>query len=160
MLNRHWVCFRNRSPKVKIFISGNPPRDEYYSVNWILIREINTIVKYKCAFYRFSFIGKEQGWIDNNNKFDLSHFYEDKLHLIHKGNIKLSESIITSKKDTNIGQNTLFNEMAYKKHNQLMEAYKTTVSFKFNHADFPPLLILLPVSLFLLFRLRFHPLLY
>ena len=159
MLNRHCVCFRNRSPKVKIFISGNPPTDECYSVNWILIREINTIVKYKCAFYRFNFIEKEQGWIDNNNKLDLSLFYQDKLRLIQNRNIKLPESIITGKEDTNIGQNTLFNEMAYKKHNQLMEAYKTAVSFKLNHANFPPLLILLPVSLFFLFRLRFHLLL-
>ena len=68
---------------------------------------------------------------------DPSLFYQDKLHLIQKGNIKLSESIIT---DTEDSQNTLFNEMTNKKHHQFMKTYKMVVSFKLNHTDFPPLL--------------------
>ena len=39
------------------------------------------------------------------------------IHLIQKGNIKPSESIITATEDINIGQNALFNLMANKKHN-------------------------------------------
>ena len=85
------VCFRNRSPKVKIFISGILPRDECYSVNRILIKEINIILKCKCTFHRFNFIKQEQGWTDNNDTLDPSQFYQDKLHLIQKGNMKLSE---------------------------------------------------------------------
>ena len=59
------VCFQNWSPKIKIFISGILPRDKCYSVNRILIKEINAILKYKCAFHRFNFIEQEQGWTDS-----------------------------------------------------------------------------------------------
>ena len=108
-------------------------------MNRILIKEINTILKCKCAFHRFNFIEKEQGWTDNNDALDPSLFYQDKLHLIQKGNIKLSESIITATEYPNIGQNTFFNKMTNKKHNEFMKTYKMAVFFKLNHADFPPL---------------------
>ena len=78
------VGFRNRSPKVEIFISGILPRDECYSVNRILIKELNTILKCKCTFHRFNFTKQEQGWTDNNSALDPSLFYQDKLHLIQK----------------------------------------------------------------------------
>ena len=65
-------------------------------------------------------------------------FCQDKLHLIQKGNIKLSESVIKATEDSDIGRNIFFNEMTNKKHNQLMKTCK--MSFKLNHADFPPLL--------------------
>ena len=133
------VCFRNHSPKVKTFISGILPRDKCYSVNRILIKEINTISKCKCTFHRFNFIEQEQGWTGNNNTRDPSLFSQDKLHLIKKKNIQLSESIITATEDTN-GQNTHFNKITSKKHDQLMKTYKMSVSFKLNHADFSPLL--------------------
>ena len=64
------VYFRNRSSKIKIFISRILPRDDCYSVNRILIKEINTILKCKRAFYSFSFIEQEQGRTDNNNTLD------------------------------------------------------------------------------------------
>ena len=90
--------------------------------------------------HSFNFIEQEQGWTDKNNTLDHSLFYHDKLHLIQKGNIKLSESIITATEDRNIGQNTHFNKMSNKKHNQFIKTYKMAASFKLNHADFPPLL--------------------
>ena len=40
------VCFRNHSSKIEIFISRIFPRDECYSVNKMLINEINTILKF------------------------------------------------------------------------------------------------------------------
>ena len=137
---------QNRSSKIKIFIFGILPRDECYSVNKMLIKEINTILKCECALHSFNLIEQEQGWTDNNNTLDPSLFYHDKLHLIQKANIKLSESIRTarqkywSKEDRNIGQNTHFNKMLNKKHNQFIKTYKRAASFKLNHADFPPLL--------------------
>ena len=134
------VCFWNRSPKVKIFISGILPRDECYSVNRLFIEEINTILKCKCAFHRFNFIEQEQGWTDNNDALDHSLFYQDKLHLIQIESIKLSQWIKTATEDVNIGQNTPFNEMTNKKHNQFTKTYKMAVSFKLNHTDFTPLL--------------------
>ena len=84
-------------------------------MNRMLIKEINTILKCKCAFHSFDFIEQEQGWIDNNDTLDPSLFYHDKLHLIRKGNIKLSESSIAATEDRNFGQNTHFNKMSNKK---------------------------------------------
>ena len=109
-------------------------------MNRISIKEIDTILKCKCAFHRFNFIEQEQGWTDNNNILDPSLFYHDKLYLIQKGNIKLSESVITATEDRNIGQNTHLNKMSNKKHNQFIKTYKMAASFKLIHADFPPLL--------------------
>ena len=111
---------RNCSPKIEIFIFGILPRDKYYSVNRILIKEINTILKCKCPFHRFNIIEQEPGWTENNDTLDLSLFYQDKLHLIQKENIRLSESIITATEDANIGQNTNFNEMTNNKHGKIL----------------------------------------
>ena len=77
-----------------------------------------------------SFIKQEQGWTDNKDALDPSLFSHDKLHLIQKGNIKLSESIITATEDRNIGQNTHFNKMSNKKHNQFIKTYKMAASFE------------------------------
>ena len=60
------LCFQNRSSKIKIFISGILPR-ECYLVNRMLIKEINTILKCKCAFHSFNFIEQEQDWIDKRH---------------------------------------------------------------------------------------------
>ena len=81
----------------------------------MLIKDINTILKCKCALH--SFIKQEQGWTDNKDALDLSLFSHDKLHLIQKGNIKLSESIITATEDRKIYQNTHFKKMLNRKHN-------------------------------------------
>ena len=139
MFNRYWCLFSKRSSKIKIFIFGILPRDECCSVSRMLIKEINTILKCKCAFHSFNFIEQEQGRTDNNDTLDLSLFYHNKLDLIQKGNIKLSESVITATEDANIDQNTHLNKMSIKKHNQFIKTYKMAVSFKLDHADFPPL---------------------
>ena len=67
------------------------------TVTGMLIKEINTLLQCKCVFHSFNFIEQEQDWTNNNDTLDPSLFYHDKLHLIQKGNIKLSdESIITA----------------------------------------------------------------
>ena len=66
--------------------------------------------------------------------------YQDKLHLIQKENIKLSESIITATENANIGQSTHINELANKKHNQFLKTYKMAETFKLTHTGFHPLL--------------------
>ena len=142
MFNRYWRLFSKSLIQISLshrnHSSGILPTDECYSVNRILMKEINAILKCKCAFYSLNFVQQEKGWTDNNDTFDTSLFYHDKLYLIQNGNIKLSESIITATEDTNIGQNTLFNKMTSKKRNQFMKTYEMAVSFKLNPADFPP----------------------
>ena len=84
-------------------------------MNRILIKEINTISKCNSALRRFNFIEHEQDWTGNIDTLDPSLFYQDKLHLIQKGNTELSESTITATEYANIGQNIHFNEMTNKK---------------------------------------------
>ena len=76
------VCFQDRSPKVKIFISEILSRDECYSTDRLLKKEINTILEYKCTFHRINYIEQEHGSTDNNDTLDPSLFYQDKLYLI------------------------------------------------------------------------------
>ena len=54
------VCFRNHSSKVRKFISRISPRNVCYSVNRMLIKEINTMLKCKGTFHRFNFIEHKQ----------------------------------------------------------------------------------------------------
>ena len=86
-------------------------------MNTILIKEINAILKCKCTLHSFNFIEQKESWTDNNETLDPSLFYHDKLHLIQKGNIKLSESIITATEGIDIDQNTHFNKMSDERHN-------------------------------------------
>ena len=44
--------------------------DEHYSVNWVLIKEINKTLKCKCGLYSFNFIEQNYGWTDNNDTLD------------------------------------------------------------------------------------------
>ena len=69
------VCFRNCSANVKVFFSRILPEDECYSKNRILIKKINTTLKFKSTIHRFDFIEQEQRWIDNNDTLDPSLFY-------------------------------------------------------------------------------------
>ena len=93
------VCFQNLSSKIKIFISGILPRDECYSENRMLIKESNTILKCKCALHSFNFIEHTQRRTNSKDTLNPSLLYHDKLHQLQKGNIKLSESIITATED-------------------------------------------------------------
>lgn len=80
------ICFWNRSPKVETFVSVIYSTYEYPSVICILIKEINSRLKYKWAFHLFNFIQQKHDWIENN------------------------------KEDANIDQNTQFNETRHNKH--------------------------------------------
>ena len=79
------------------------------------MKEINKVLKCKCAFHRFSFIEQEQAWTDKNDTLDPSLFYQDKLYFIRKENIKLSETVTAAKEDENICQNTHLKKMTVKK---------------------------------------------
>ena len=103
----------------------------------MLIKEIITILKCKCALHSVNFIEQEEDWTDNNDTLDPSLFYHDKLHLIQKGNIKLSESIITATEDK-ILVKILISARCQKRN--IIKTYKMAASYKPNHADFPLLL--------------------
>ena len=117
------VCFQKRSPKVKRFISRILPKDECYSVNRILTKEINTTLKFKSTFHRFDFIEQEQRWIDNNDTLDPSLFY----HFFSTWFKKKIEAIRIN-----------YNSYRRCKYWSEYPFQRNNLSFKLNQSDFPP----------------------
>ena len=114
--------FKNQSSNPNIFICGLLPRDESFSINRLIINEVNDLLKYKCFVKSFHFINLNNGWTLNNGTLDFSLFYSDALHLVEKGNLKLGKSILKAI-DSNSNANP----------------YKNAVCFNLNECDFPPL---------------------
>ena len=89
-------CLREKSSSINVFISGLIPIDESWSVNRVLIKDVNRILKYLCLKHDFSFIDQINGWTHPNGDLDSSLFLRDSLHLIEEGNVKLAKLIINS----------------------------------------------------------------
>ena len=114
--------FKNQSSNPNIFICGLLPRDESFSINRLIINEVNDLLKSKRFVRSFHFINLNNGWTLNNGTLDFSLFYSDALHLVEKGNLKLGKSILKAI-DSNSNANP----------------YKNAVCFNLNECNFPPL---------------------
>ena len=100
---------------------------------------MNEILKYQCNIDDFTFIFQDHGRTFTKGSLDCSLLYEDLLHLIEQGNIKLAKSItltITSRyKDinhTSTNSNTSYSDITRQK-------VQSTISFSLNEHDIPPL---------------------
>ena len=89
-------CLREKSSSINDFICGFIPRHDSWSVNRVLIKDVNRILKYFCLKYDFSFIDQSNYWTLPNGDLDPSLFFRDSLHLIEEGNVKLAKVIINS----------------------------------------------------------------
>ena len=89
-------CLSEKSSSVNIFICGLIPRDESWSVNKVLIEDVNRILKYLCSKHDFYYIEQSNGWTLSNGDLDPSLFFRVSLHLIEEGNVKLAKLIINS----------------------------------------------------------------
>ena len=98
-------CLREKSSSVNIFICGLIPRDESWSVNKVLIKDVNRIFRYLCLKHDFSYIDQSNGWTLPNGDLDPFLFFRDSFHLVEEGNVKLAKMIINSIALTN---NTFF----------------------------------------------------
>ena len=114
--------FKNQSSNPNLLVCGLLPCDESFSINRLIINEVNDLLKYKCFVKSFHFINLNNGWTLNNGTLDFSLFYSDALHLVEKGNLKLGKSILKAI-DSNSNANP----------------YKNAVCFNLNECDFPPL---------------------
>ena len=88
------LSFKKKKSSLRIFICGLLPRDEKWSVNRLYIEEINKLLESKCKKFQFNFIEQGHDWINENGTLNASLYYRDNLHLVEKGNIKLSKSIV------------------------------------------------------------------
>ena len=131
--------FQKRSSSIDVSVCGLIPRDESWSVNRRLVNEVTEILKYQWNINGFTFIFQDHGWTFANGSLDCSLFYQDLLHLIEQGNIKLAKSItltITSRyKDINLSStnsNTSYRDITRQK-------VESTISFSLNEHNFPSL---------------------
>ena len=84
-------CLLEKSSNIKVFICGLIPRDESWSINRVLIKDFNRILKYLCLKHDYSsLIYQSNGWTLPNGDLDHSLFFRDFLHLIEEGNVKLT----------------------------------------------------------------------
>ena len=128
---------QNKSSGINVSICGLIPCDDGWSVNRILINEVNEILKHQCNINGFAFIFQDHGWTFANGSLDCSLFCEDILHRIEKGNVKLAKSItlsITSRYNhinlSSTNNNTSYSDITRQK-------VQSTISFLLNEHDFP-----------------------
>ena len=111
------------------------PRDEYVSVNRVIIDKINNLLSFRCFENSFHFIDQSKGWTLDNGSLNFSLFYSDGLHLVQKGNLKLGKCILKGTDSTISGSRT-------------PSRYKNSVcstNFNLNLEDFPTLPRTVPV---------------
>ena len=122
--------FKRPYTNVNVFICGVLPSDCYWSINRVYIKDVNEILKLKCVWFSFSYVGQDDDWTLANGSLNPELFYSDKIHLVEKGNSKLSKSIRKIIED--------FYDTGNINRYQVTKSYEMAVSFVLN-ADFPPL---------------------
>ena len=96
------------------------------------IKKVNQILKLKCYESSYNFVNYDSGWTLANCSLNADLYYSDRLHLVEKGNLKLTESIFNS-----IEVSSDF--ICRNRDNKFTKSYKMAVAFKLNNTDFPPL---------------------
>ena len=77
------------------------PLDGSWSINRVLIKEVNKILKMKCSKSFFTYISYDSCWTVANGSLNPDLFFLDNVHLVEKGNLKLAESIFSSIENCN-----------------------------------------------------------
>ena len=106
-------------------------RNGSWSVNRVSIKKTNQTVKLECHKSSYTFVSYDSGWTPAHGSFNADLYYSDRLHLVEKRNLKLSELIFNLIKG--------YNDFICCNHNNKFgKSYKMDVSFKSNYAGFPP----------------------
>ena len=96
--------FKNRFDSPDIFICGLLPRDVYFSINRVIIADINDRLSFKCSVNNFHFIDQSNGWTLNNvTTLDFSLFYSHGQRLVQIGNVEPGKSILKATDPTITG---------------------------------------------------------
>ena len=123
--------FQSSYNSIDIATGGILSRDASWSINWVLIKKVNQILKAKCSKSFFIYIGYYSCWTFANGSLNLGLFFLDNVHLVEKGNLKMEEPIFSSIKKCN---GVICNQ-----HKQFLISYKMAVSLKLENFDFLPL---------------------
>ena len=134
--------FQSNYNSVNIFIGGILPCDASWSINWVLIKDVNKILKVKCSQSFFISISYDSCWPVANCSLNPDLLFLHNVHLVEKGNLKLAESIFSSIKNCN--------HVTCNKHKQFLK------SCKINNFVFLPLSFSLYLNLISQFLLLYH----
>ena len=85
--------FQKKSSGINVSVCSLIPCDECWSVNKVIINEVNKILKHQCNINDFAVIFQDHGQTFANGSLDCSLFYKNLLHLIKQGNVKQVKSI-------------------------------------------------------------------
>ena len=85
--------FRSKCNSINIAIGSILFYDANWSINWVLIKEVNEILKAKCSKSLFTYISYESCWTVANGSLNPDIFFLDNVHLVEKGNLKLAINI-------------------------------------------------------------------
>ena len=85
-------CFKQGNNAIIVFICDILPRDDISSINRLLIKETNNILKSSCSVNHINFIDQEANWIQMSGSLKPDLLYWDKLHLVEKENLVLAKS--------------------------------------------------------------------
>ena len=132
------VCVKNSS-SINVFICGLIPRDKSLSVDRVLIKDVNRILKYLCLKHDFSFKDQSNGWALPNGDLDPSLFLRDSFQIIEEGNVKLVKWIINSIALTNNICISSSTGQRYSYSDTCKNKTSITFALTLNEADFPPL---------------------
>ena len=127
-------AIQSKYNSVNIAIVGILPRDASWSINRVLIKGVNEILKAKCSksfFTTVTYISYNSCQTVANGLLNPDLFFLDNVPLVEKRNLKLAESILSSIENCN--------SVTFNKHEQFLISYKMAVSFKLNKFDLPPL---------------------
>ena len=131
--------FWKKSDNINVSVCGLIPRDEFWSVNSVVINEVNEILKYQCNINSVVFIFEDRGWNLANGTLYCSLFYKDLLHLIERGNVKLARSITLAitPRYNNINLSSTNSNISYS--DITRKIVQISISFPLNECDFSPL---------------------
>ena len=132
-------CLREKSSSINIFVCGLIARDKNWSVNKVLIKHDNRILKYLCLKHDFSFIDQSNGWTLPDGNLDPSLFFRDSLHLIKEGNVKLAKLIFNSIALTNNIRFSSNTGQTYSYCDTCKNKASISFALKLNEANFPTL---------------------
>ena len=123
--------FQSKCNSINIAIGGILPRDASWSINQVLIKEVNEILKEKSSRLFFTCISYDSCWTVANGSLNPDLFFLDNVHLVEQGNLELAESIFSSIENCN--------GVTSNNQKKFLMSYKMAVSFKLHNSDFPPL---------------------
>ena len=87
--------FQSKDISINIAIGGILPHDASWSINRVLIKEVNEILKEKCSKVFFICISYDSCWAVANVSLNPDLFFLDNVHLVEQGNLNLAESIFS-----------------------------------------------------------------